>query len=152
MAELPGVFNAKDNEKMTSFEPVPMAWYIAEVVKSEIKKNSAKTGSYINLQWKITEGEHKGRIFWCLLNTVNPSAVAVEIAQKELASICEAMEIEELEDTEELHEIPVGVYLKIVPGSASWPPKNEAKEYKPASEVTVEGEDDSPFSEEDDAA
>ena len=140
MAELPDVFNAKDSEKMTGFEPVPAGWYKAVVTKSEIKKTAAGTGKYINLQWQITEGEHAKRVFWVLLNIVNPNPIAVEIAQKELASICEAMEIDELEDTEDLHDVEIGVKLKVKPGDANWPPKNETQGYKPASEVEVEEE------------
>ena len=149
MAELPDVFNAKDSEKMSGFEPVPPQWVIAHVTKSEIKTTASKTGKFINLQWKITAPEAiKGRVFFGLLNIVNQNPIAVEIAQKELASICEAMGIDELEDTDELHDIDVGVKLKVKPGDANWPPKNEAQSYKPASEV--EFEEDSPFESDDD--
>ena len=147
MAQLPGVFNAKDNEKMTDFSPVPAGWYKAEVVKSEMKNTAAGTGKYLNLQFKITEASdeaHLGRVFYVLMNLVNPNPIAVEIAQKELASICSACEIEELEDTTELHGIEIGVRLTVKQGDANWPPKNEAKGYKPASEVEFE-EEDSPF-------
>ena len=150
MAELGSVFNAKDNEKMGGFEPVPAGWYLAEVIKSEMKATNAGTGKYLNLQWKITEGEHKGRMFFTLMNLVNPNPIAVEIAQKELASVCEAMDIEELEDSVDLHETEIGVRLSVKAGDANWPPKNEAKQYKPASEVVVEEEGDSPFSDDED--
>lgn len=145
MAELPGVFNAKENEKMGGFDPVPAGWYIAEVVKSEMKNTAAKTGKYLNLQWKITQGEYKGRMFFTLMNLVNKNPIAVEIAQKELASVCEAMEIDELEDSVELHDIEIGVRLSVKAGDANWPPKNEAKGYKPASEVETEDEEGDKF-------
>ena len=148
MAQLPGVFNAKDNEKMADFSPVPAGWYKAEVVKSEMKNTSAGTGKYLNLQFKILEPEaHVGRVFYVLMNLVNPNPIAVEIAQKELASICDACEIDELEDSTELHGIEIGVRLSVKAGDANWPPKNEAKGYKAASEVEFEDEDDSPFAE-----
>ena len=150
MAQLPGVFNAKENEKMTDFSPVPAGWYKAEVVKSEMKNTAAGTGKYLNLQWKITEGEFVGRVFYTLMNLVNPNPIAVEIAQKELASICEDCEIDELEDSTELHGIEIGVRLSVKAGDANWPPKNEAKGYKAASEVEVVEEGDDPFSGEED--
>jgi hypothetical protein len=83
-------------------------------------------------------------MFFTLMNLVNPNPLAVEIAQKELASICEAAEIDELEDSVDLHEVPIGVRLKVRPGDANWPPKNEAAAYKPASEVEFE-EDEAEF-------
>lgn len=144
MAELPSVFNAKDSEKMGGFEPVPVAWYIAEVTKSEVKDTAAGTGKYLNLQSKIVEPEeYAGRVFFTLLNLVNPNPTAVEIANKELASLCEACDIDEIEDSVDLHGIPYGVRLKIVAGNANYPPKNQASAYKPASEV--EFDEDSPF-------
>ena len=151
MAQLPGVLNAKENEKMTDFSPVPAGWYTAEVVKSEMKNTAAGTGKYLNLQFKILEpemiGEVKtaGRVFYVLMNLVNPNPIAVEIANKELASICDACDIDELEDSTELHGIEIGVRLSIKAGDANWPPKNEAKQYKASSEVVLEEEGDSPF-------
>lgn len=148
MAELPSVFDAKNSEKMGDFEPVPAGWYIAEVVKSEMKNTAAKTGKYLNLQFKILEPEaYEGKVFFVLMNLVNPNPIAVEIAQKELASICSAVGIDELEDSVDLHDTPMGVRLTVNAGDANWPPKNVAKAYKAASEVEIEEAD--PFDKKD---
>lgn len=144
MAMLPDVFNAKDNEKMGGFEPIPAAWYIAEITKTEMKDTKAGTGKYLTCMLKVLEGEFKGRYLFNLLNLVNPNQVAVEIAQKELASICEACGIDEIEDSTELHGIPMAVRVIIKAASASYPAKNEIKAYKPESEMP-ETEEDSPF-------
>ena len=105
MAQLPSVFNAKENEKMGGFEPIPAAWYLAEVTKSEMKQTNAKTGHYLTCQLKVLEGEYTGRYLFNLMNLDNPNPVAVEIAQKELASMCEACGLDEIEDSTELHGI-----------------------------------------------
>lgn len=150
MAQLPEVFNAKDSEKM-GYDPVPAGWYLAEVIKSEMKKTKAGTGSYLNLMLKILEGEYKGRYLFTLLNLVNPNPVAVEIAQKELATICEACGIDEIEDSTELHGITMAVRVGIEEGTAAYPtPKNVIKAYK--AEGDMPDEDDSPFENNDDAA
>ena len=144
MAQLPSVFNAKDSDKMGGFEPIPAGWYIAEVAKSEYKATAAKTGHYLTCQIKILEPEdYKGRVVFNLMNLDNPNQTAVEIAQKELASICEACGLDELEDSTELHGIPMGIRLTIKPADANWPAKNEIKAYKAAEDV--EFETDSPF-------
>lgn len=146
MAQLPDVFNAKDSEKMGGFDPIPAGWYLAEIVKSEMKDTAAGTGKYLTCQLKVVEGEHKGRYLFNLMNLVNQSQEAVEIAQKELASICEACEIDELADSTELHGITMAVRVTIKSGDANWAPKNEIKAYKLESEMPETDEaDDSPF-------
>ena len=141
---LPEVFNAKDSDKMGGFEPIPAGWYLAEVVKSEMKDTAAGTGKYLTCQLKVVEGEHKGRYLFNLMNLVNPNQTAVEIAQKELASLCEACELDEIEDSTELHGITMAVRVAIKAGNDKFPAKNEIKAYKVESEMPDQA-DESPF-------
>lgn len=151
MAQLPSVFDAKNTEKQKDFEPIPQQWVIGEVTKSEYKATAAKTGHYLTCQIKvIAPEEHKGRMVFNLMNLENPNQTAVEIAQKELASMCEACGIDELEDSTELHGIPFGMRLGIKPGDANWPPKNVIKSYKTVEEAELIMEEQSPFEEDDD--
>lgn len=149
MAQLPSVFDAKNQEKQTEFEPIPVQWVIGECVKSEYKPNSNKTGHYLTCQMKVLAPEkYKGRMVFNLMNLDNPNQTAVEIANKELASMCAACEVEELEDSTELHGIPFGMRLGIKPGDANWPPKNVIKAYKTEAEteeLLLDEEDESPF-------
>lgn len=146
MAQLPSVFNAKDSEKMGGFEPIPAGWYLAEVTKSEYKATNAKTGHYLTCMFKVLDGDYKGRYVFNLMNLDNPNPLAVEIAQKELASLCEACGIDELEDSTELHNIPLSIRVAIAPGSGGHPPKNGIKAYKTEAEMPDEEEsEDSPF-------
>jgi len=148
MAQLPSVFDAKNSEKQTEFEPIPAQWVTGEVVKSEYKPTAAKTGHYLTCQIKVLSPEdYKGRMVFNLMNLDNPNQTAVEIAQKELASLCEACGIDELEDSTELHGIPFGMRLGIKPGDANWPPKNVIKAYKTLEEAEALMEDDNPFDE-----
>lgn len=144
MAQLPSVFNAKDNDKMGGFDPIPESWYLVEVMKSEYKATNAKTGHYLTCQMQVLEGEYKGRYVFNLLNLDNPNSVAVEIGQKELASMCEACGIDELEDSTELHGIPMAVRVVIKAGSGGYPPKNEIKAYKTEGDMPDQ-EGDDPF-------
>ena len=149
MAQLPSVFDAKNEEKQ-GFEPIPEQWVIGEVVKSEYKANSNKNGHYLTCQMKVLLPEaYKGRMVFNLMNLDNPNQQAVEIARKELASMCEACGVEELEDSTELHGIPFGMKLGIQPGDANWPPKNVIKQYKTEAdtEELLLDEDESPFDE-----
>ena len=114
-----------------------------------MKKTKAGTGSYLTCQLVVLEGENKGRYIFNLLNLDNPNPVAVEIAQKELATICEACGIDEIEDSTELHGIPMAIRVVIKEGSGGYPPKNEIKMYKPADEMP-EAEGDDPFGNDED--
>lgn len=127
MAILPGVFVPDDAED-DPFAPIPAAWYQAQIIKSEMKETNAKDGKYLSLTFKIIEGEYTGRFLFINLNLVNKSDVAVRIARSDLKAICKAVELEgDLEDSTDLHDIPMDVKVIIKEASANWPAKNELK-------------------------
>lgn len=140
MAELPSVFAIdEDTPKMKEFGLMPSIWYLGHIKKSEIKKTKAGTGLRLNMQvviegsekddFKEDDCEQKGRIVFVGLNIQNPSAQAVEISQRELASICAACNVEEVEDSEELHDISFGFRLGIEKGNDGYEDKNVIKKY-----------------------
>lgn len=130
MALLPDVFVPEEAED-SPFAPIPADWYEAEIVKSELKTTSDKTGKYLALTFKVTDGEHEGRMLFTNLNLVNKSEVAVRIARSDLKAICAAVGHEdELEDSEDLHNSPLMIKVSIKPETAQWPAKNEIKSYK----------------------
>jgi len=141
MAELPDVFKAKDHAATT----IPDSWQMMEIVKSEYKSNSAKTGHYLTCQVKVIDGEYKGKIVFELMNLDNPNQTAVEIAQRTLAQICDACGIEDLEDSEDLHNIPMACKIATQPGNAGYPPKNVIKQYKLEGDMPEDGDNGDPF-------
>ncbi len=138
MALLPDVFipeEADDNP----FAPIPAGWYIAEIVGSELKTTNDKTGKYIALKFKVIDGDHEGRFIFTNLNIVNKSDVAVKMARADLKAICAAANFNgELEDTEDLHNIPIAIKVSVKPETSQWPAKNEIKGYRAESEVDSE--------------
>ena len=130
MAKLEQAFDANKEEKLGSFEPVPYGWYTVQITKSDLKDTKKKDGKYINLCFDIIDGKYKGRKIFTNLNIINQNPIAVEVARKGLASICEACDKMQVEDTEELHGIPIQVLLKIKPASGDFPPGNEPVNYK----------------------
>ena len=130
MALLPDVFTP-ENEDSNPFAPIPADWYLAEIIKSEIKTTNDKSGKYIALTFKISEGEHEGRMLYSNLNIVNKSDVAVKIARADLKAICDSVGFTgELEDTIDLHNIPLMIKVTIKPETSQWPAKNEVKAYR----------------------
>ena len=137
---LPQAANTDDNSQtMDDRTPMPAGDYLIHMVKSEFKANNAKTGHYLTCQFTVLEGEHKGKNVWNLMNLDNPNAVAVEIANKELNSMCAACGKEGVEDSDELLQIPFCATLKITPGDAQYAPKNEISAYKTADEFDGDG-------------
>lgn len=141
MAQLPNVFVPEDEED-NPFEPIPAAWYYAEVIKSKMNQTKDKKGQYLSLGFKVLEGEKEGRIIFTNLNLVNKSDVAVKIAKADLKAICTAIEFEgDLEDSEDLHNRPMYIKVSVKPETDQWPSKNEIKGYK------KELEESNPFEE-----
>lgn len=139
MAELPSVFAVdEDSKRMGDFGIMPSIWYLGHIKKSEIKKTKAGTGLRLNMQ-VVVEGSEEDdfsesspfndRIVFIGLNVKNPSSQAVEISQRELASICDACEVSELEDSEELHDIDFGFKLGVEKGKDGYDDKNVIKKY-----------------------
>jgi len=146
MPMLPSVFDASDKQRM-GFNVLPAGWYEAEIVKSDLRDTKAKTGKYLSLEFKILEEGYEGRKVWVNLNLVNPNTTAVEIAEKELATICDAVGVTTVEDSTELHNIPMGIKLVIRPETAQWPERNEIKGYCRVDDLVekANGSDESPF-------
>lgn len=161
MALLPSVFRAQDHESMDDFSPVPIGDYLSQIVKSEVKPTKAakeKMDSGDNssieskarilvIQEKILDGEYKGRLIFVNLNIVNPNSTAMEIANKELRSICDACGKAQVEDSAELHMIPHKITVGITPANASFPEKNKITKYEALEGTVVTGgmTDGNPF-------
>lgn len=122
-------FNAAEHEDVQDFTPIPAGEYLAVIVESEMKQNKAGTGNYLQLTFEVIEGEHKGRNLWARLNLINPNAVAVKIAQQELATICRAVGVLTPQDSAQLHDLPMRIKVKLTK-RADGEPTNEIAGYK----------------------
>ena len=130
MALLPDIFTPSE-AKSNGFDPIPAGWYEVEATKSELKSTKDKAGKYIAFTFKVLDGDHEGRLIFTNLNIVNKNDIAVKIAQGDLKAICDAVGFEDdLEDTEDLHNIPLAIKVSITEETSNWPAKNEIKGYK----------------------
>ena len=132
MAQLKQAANTEDNNETSGFSVIPEGSYIAHITKSEWKTTRAGDGEYINLHLVILEGEYAGRMLFENLNMVNPNKIAEDIARKTLNSICAACKLQNVEDTEELHGIPMEVKVKIRPAQGDYPASNSIAAFLPA--------------------
>jgi hypothetical protein len=126
MATIPGGFNAANHEPdMGRPAPLPTGWYTVMITESEMKATKAGTGQYLELTMKVMDGEHNGRLIWDRLNIDNPNPVAVEIANKTLAAICHATNVFELNDSAQLHGIPLQARVVVREASGGYDASND---------------------------
>ena len=131
MAKLGKGFDANQVDPGNTFEVIPEGWYKAQLDKSDLLKTKAGDGSYLALRFKILDGEHKGRMIFTNLNIDNPNPVAVEIAERNFSQLCHAVGILVVQDTEELHNIPLEIRVGINPPQGQYDAKNDVKGYRP---------------------
>ncbi len=125
--QLPSAFNADKHEKMGDFTPLPKSDYITQITKSEMKLTkkaiAAKEAGDSNFQQKgqmlvlthtvLAPKAYKGKTVNSRLNLVNSNDTTVEIANKELATICAAVGKVSIEDSDELHGIPMLISVDV---------------------------------------
>ena len=86
----------------TDFSPLAPGKYDAIISAAAEKSTKAGTGKYLSVEFTVTSVQNEGRRVWLNLNLVNPNPVAVEIAQKDLASLCKAIGVMQVSDESQL--------------------------------------------------
>lgn len=115
MAHLGTTFDATTVEPNKPFEILPPGRYVAQIVASEMRATKDGQGQYLWLELDVLEGEYVGRKLFDRLNLVNNNPTTVEIAQRTLSAICHAVGKLQVQDSEELHSIPLVADVKVQP-------------------------------------
>jgi len=124
-------FDATGVPQQQTFDPLPAGWYPVMITQSEVKSTKANDGSTrLDLTFTVFDGPHKGRKIFNTLNIGNQNPVAREIAQKQLSSICHAVNVLNVSDSTMLHEKPLSIRLKIRPADGNYEASNDVSGYK----------------------
>ena len=115
MARFDTSFDATSVEPTTPYELLPAGKYRAQIVESEMRVTKNGMGQYLWLMLDIVEGPQQGRKVFDQLNLVNANPTTVEIAQRTLSAICHATGKLQVNDSEELHLIPMTIQVKVKP-------------------------------------
>lgn len=110
-------------------DPLPDGDYEMVIVRSDLKPTKSGDGEYIELEMQVTDGPHTGRRLWERLNVNNPSKKAEDIARAALAQLCVACGVSDMQDTEQLHDIP---FIASVEIERKDPTRNRVMSYKAA--------------------
>lgn len=97
----------------TSHDPIPSGTYEAVITGSEIKPTKAGNGTGINITFEIISESARGRKVWEWINYQHPNQEAQRIGQQTLATICKAVGVAQLNETEQLHNIPLMITVGI---------------------------------------
>ena len=111
----------------TNNTPVPAGTYLAMITASEIKPTKAGDSQYLKLEFTIADGEFQGRKVFDNLNIYNTSADAQQIAQARLSAICHAVNVLQLQSSEQLHHIPLKIVVSIKPAANGYNASNVIK-------------------------
>jgi hypothetical protein len=134
MAQL-GKFNATEHDtEQRDFENLPDGVYALEVTQSEVAATSKGDGTILKLRYGVIEPEeYKNKIIFGNITLENPNAQAQEIGQKQLASLCRAIGLSEIEDSDELHfqrfVAKVGLSKSRTVNGKTYDPRNEVKRF-----------------------
>lgn len=106
-------FDANQVEPSAGREPIPAGKYVAAIVRSEMKPTRNGTGQYLELEYQIIDGEHRGRKLWSRHTLHHPNAQTVQIARGELSAICRACGVMQPGDSRELHDRPMTILVRL---------------------------------------
>lgn len=140
MATLPQMFDATQVEPQGISQQLPVSGsegYPVVITASEFKasKNNANNG-YLELTLEVIDGEHKGSSGAYRINLFHDNPKTVEIAKRQLSAICHAVNVFQVADSAQLHNIPfraVVGYQKLSPEQME--AKNKGEEVIPFTEV-----------------
>lgn len=122
-------FNAQQVSPESEFSPLPAGVYVAQVVESDVKPTKSGTGHYLQLTWKVLDGQHAGRLVFDRLNIANQNETATRIGQQQLSQLCHAVGVLQLQDSQQLHSRPCRIKL-VVKQDPQYGDSNEVKGYE----------------------
>lgn len=132
-------FDATQVEPDTGIDVVPAGWYNVMMDESDTKPTKDGAGTYLQCRFNIMDGQFRGRKVWCRLNIRNSNAQAQEIALRQLSAIGHAVKVLHIQDSQQLHGIPLKVKVKIRKGDDNYEDQNEIIAYRDINEVVDMG-------------
>ena len=105
--------------------PVPAGVYNVMVDESDVKPTANGSGAYLQVRYNILDGQYAGRKLFDRFNIQNQNPVAQEIGYKQLSALAHAVNVLHIQDSAQLHGIPLQVKVKIRAASGDYEASNE---------------------------
>lgn len=133
MAQLGQRFDATAyNTEQTDYAELPNGTYVMEIEASDVVPTKAGDGTILKTTNVVVEPEdYKGRKLFNNYNLENKNSTAQEIGQRQFASLCRAIGVDGVEDSEDLHfkTFTVRVALGKPSKDGAYPARAEIKRY-----------------------
>ena len=132
-----GNFDASTVAPATEFQALPSGEYLMAITESQMKETKGGTGQYLQMRFTVLNAavhEHIGRKVFVRLNLINANQTTADIAQRELSAICHAVGVMKLQDSAQIHDLPMTCKVVHPPAKGGFPESNKISAYKPASE------------------
>lgn len=126
-----GSFNAGEVEYKSQYDLLPSGQYTAVIAKGE-KKTSQSQNEYLSFEWEIIEGEYTGRKLFANYNVYHHDPKVRQIAQNDMAGICQAINVLRPQGVEELCNKPMIIEVGSRTDKTTKETKNIIKKYIPA--------------------
>jgi hypothetical protein len=91
--ELPETFDPSAHEGTRDLECIPPDWYQAQMIENEVRNALNGNGTYLLAVFEILGGEYRGRKIYQNITLQNQNQQAVEIGQRLLTDIYNAVGI-----------------------------------------------------------
>lgn len=117
-------FDARQVAPQTGFDPVPPGWYNVIVDETEMKPTKLNDGAYLKVRYSILDGQFANRKIYTMINLQNKNPQATEIGLKQLSALAHAVGVLMVQQSEQLHNIPLKVKAKIRPAEGEYDAQN----------------------------
>ena len=106
MAQLIQAFNAQQYDPTQGGGSLPVGRHPVIIESSEVKANKANDGGYLQLNLKLIDGPQMGTTGAYRLNLYHSNPQTAEIAHRQLSAICHVIGVFNVQDSQQLHNIP----------------------------------------------
>ena len=116
MAQLIQAFNAQQYDPTQGGGSLPVGRHPVVIESSEVKANKANDGGYLQLNLKLIDGPQMGTTGAYRLNLYHSNPQTAEIAHRQLSAICHVIGVFNVQDSQQLHNIPFIVEVGLQKG------------------------------------
>jgi hypothetical protein len=132
MAKLFTTFDPTTVEPNDTFEPLPAGNYSVEVIESSLDPTKNGLGELLKLTLRVIDGDYENRRVWGHITIRHQNEVAQRIGQQLLGALCNAAGVGPIEDTEDLHGIPIQAKIIIeADKTGQYGPRNVVRGFAP---------------------
>jgi len=122
-------FDANQVDPAAGRDPIPAGKYLVAITSTEMKPTRNGAGQYLECEYQVLDGQHKGRRVWSRHTLHHPSEQTVQIARGELSAICRAVGVMTPRDSAELHNLPLVITVRVKNREDNGEPTNEVSSW-----------------------